>query len=77
MFLMINNMLDIMSEIECLEIDMRNNHESLQMKKLKEKIISGAMKEERSEKSIISMRQTHVPNANKEEEKSFRLNVMM
>jgi hypothetical protein len=54
---------------------MRNGHELLQMKKLKERIISGVSKTNRIEKSIISMR--HAQNQNAEEDKTLRLNIMM
>ena len=46
-----------MEDIEYLEVDMRNNHELLQMKKLKEKLISSVTKTNRAEKSLMSMRQ--------------------
>lgn len=49
-----------MEDIQELEIDMRNMSELLQMKKLKQSIISCTIKEQRSEKSLISMRQTAV-----------------
>lgn len=63
-----------------MEIDMRNNHEILELKKLKQKIISGAIKTQRTEMSIISMRQGHQNTGggrDEEKEKSFRLNIAM
>lgn len=56
----ITKLLEIMEDIQELEIDMRNMSELLQMKKLKQSIISCTIKEQRSEKSLISMRQTAV-----------------
>lgn len=47
-----------MEDIQELEIDMRNMNELLQMKKLKQSIITCTIKEQRVEKSLISMRQT-------------------
>lgn len=54
----ITKLLEIMEDIQELEIDMRNMSDLLQMKKLKQSIISCTIKEQRSEKSLISMRQT-------------------
>lgn len=74
MYLLISALLEGMPEIEHLELDMRNMNELLQMKKLKDKIISGVRKSDRSDKSFMSMMKNKAPD---NDEKQLRLNIVM
>lgn len=62
MFELISNMINTLDEVENIEVDMRNNHELLELSRLKQKIASQAISEKKnvSQKSLISMQKVTI-----------------
>ena len=62
MFELISKMINTLDEVENIEVDMRNNHEMLELSRLKQKIASQAISEKKnfSQKSLISMQKVTI-----------------